>query len=77
MQRFSLSIVSMKNAQNGSVTHSVRYSHREASSRLLLELDCFCLPDIITEDILGHKMLLPRTFSATIKVIAEYFRGNK
>ena len=49
---------------------------REASSRLL-QLDCFCLPNIITEDILGHKMLLPRTFSATIKVVAEYFRGNK
>ena len=43
----------------------------EASSRLLLELDCFCLPNIITEDIHGHKMLLPRTFSARIKVVAD------
>ena len=28
------------------------------STRLLLELDCFCLANIVTEDILGHKILL-------------------
>ena len=40
---------------------------------LLLELDCFCLPNIVTEDILGHKILLPRTFLATNKLLPSTF----
>ena len=46
---------------------------RVVSTRLLLELDCFCLPNIVTEDILGHNILLPRTFSATSKLLPSTF----
>ena len=47
-----------------------------SSSRLLLQLDCFCLANIVAEDILGHKMLLPRTFSATSKLLLSTFSAT-
>ena len=49
---------------------------RVVSSRLLLELDCFCLANIVAEDILRHKMLLPRTFSATSKLLPSTFSAT-
>ena len=48
----------------------------EASSRLLLELELDCLPDIVTENILVHKMLLPKTFSATSKLLPSTFSAT-
>ena len=46
------------------------------STRLLLELDCFCLANIVTEDILGHKILLPRTFLTTSKLLPSTFMAT-
>ena len=48
----------------------------EVSTRLLLELDCCCLPNIVNEDILGHKILLLRTFSATSNFLPSIFSAT-
>ena len=47
------------------------------SSRLLLELELDCLPDIVTENILVHKILLLRISSETNTLVAEEVLGNK
>ena len=45
--------------------------------RLLLELDCCYFPDIVTEDILVHKILLPRISSETNTLVAEEVLSNR
>ena len=50
--------------------------NRVVSTRLLLELDCFCLPNIVTKDKLRHKILLPRTFLATSKLLPSTFSAT-
>ena len=49
----------------------------EVSSRLLLELELDCLPDIVIENILVHKILLPRISSETNILVAEEVLSNK
>ena len=56
---------------------AIQWDWREVSSRLLLELELDCLPDIVTENILVHKILLPRISSETNTLVAEEVLSNK
>ena len=61
---------------NWAADHAINHSSiglNQGRHRGVLELDCFCLANIVAEDILGHKMLLPRTFSATSKLLPSTF----
>ena len=56
--------------------HNLPSYYGVVSMRLLLDLDCFCLPNIVTEDILRHKILLPRTFSTRSKLLPSTFSAT-
>ena len=62
------------------ITLSIHYKSTSffsvVSTRLLLELDCLCWSNIVTEDILGHKILLPRTSLATSKLLLSTFTAT-
>ena len=57
--------------------HIVHSLASGSASRLLLELDCCCLPDIVTEDILVHKILLLRISSETNTLLAKEVLSNR
>ena len=74
VERLSVSVVPRRSGRGRKGVG--RWPVPGSSSRLLLELDCFCLANIVAEDILGHKMLLPRTFSATSKLLPSTFSAT-